>query len=252
MPASVESSTNPRYRVTDPLEIRLIIRRLIAARALLTLHDADGTVVLLSSILAIDEVTGLLILDTSTDEAANQRLLAHAAVNCQGNLDRIDVRFSLERLSFCTHQYLPAFAAALPKLLIYLQRREFYRLPAPLSDELVCSLTFSSEDRQPAIILGAIVIDLSERGLSIRLPAGEEARFSTGLILDHARLKLPTGVVEGPLLVRHVGQYAGGRGATLSHAGCEWGDLPVSMQGIVQRYMIRTERTRNARERGLI
>ncbi len=251
MTATLENATSSNYEVIDPLEIRVILRRLISARVLLTLHDSEGHILLLSSVLAINDA-GMLVLDTSPDNAVNQRVMKQLFVHCHCHLDRIDVRFSLGRLAYAMHQHLPAFITPLPGHLLYLQRREFYRLPTPLADELCCKITLPERDYLPGVIVSAALIDISEGGIAVRLPAREGTRFSNGMLVDHATLNLPTGMIEGRLHIRHVGEFAGPRNTTRNHAGCEWVDLPPAMQSAVQRYMMRVERLRMARERGLI
>lgn len=241
-----------RFEVQDPREIRHLLTRLINARALLTVHKG-GNIVLLSSIIRIDDNTGIMQLDTSADDAVNRRALAMDGLQCSGNLERIEVRFALGPLLLDTSETPPTFSTAVPERLIYLQRREFYRLLAPARDALQCEVVVAATDDAPERIVSASVIDISTGGLALRVPPGEEALFETGHNFDLIRLRLPkTGVVETGLLVRHVGEYAGNRGQVLHHAGCEFQSLTMGMQNIIQRYIMRVERERVARDRGLI
>ncbi|HEX5756997.1 MAG TPA: hypothetical protein VFY12_11690, partial [Arenimonas sp.] len=72
-------------------------------------------------------------------------------------------------------------------------------------------------------------------------------------VFPNCRLSLPkTGLVEAPLLVRHVGEYHGLHAMPMHHAGCEWQGMPMGMQNLIQRYIMRVERERVARERGML
>lgn len=241
-----------RYEVRDPLEIRHLLQRLISAHALMSLLHADGSVVLLSTILGIDESTGQLLLDTSADDGINQSVLASQALHCAGSLERIEVRFDLEPLKMDRSLTPPVFRVALPKHLVYLQRREYFRLLAPAHDALYCDLELPEEASGSTRRLQTPVIDLSTGGVAVRVPQGSDELFKAGTTFPNCRLALPkAGVVEAPLLIRHVGEYHGPKGLPLHHAGCEWQGMPMGMQNLIQRYIMRVERERVARERGM-
>lgn len=246
----------PRYDVRDPREIRLLVQRLINARALLTVADESGAVLLLSSVLAVDDESGMLFLDTSPDAAANRQVLARASVHCSSHIDRIDLRFDLDSLQLGLYQHLPAFAVAMPLQVAYQQRREFHRVLVPTADSLACSIDLSGDGTDAAGSVGIArlpVIDISEGGIAIQIPVGLEAVIVRGAIFENATLDLPSvGVIKAALHIRHVGDFSGPGATTRHHGGCEWVRLPVPMQGISQRYIMRIERARQAHDRGLI
>lgn len=246
------NAPHSRFEVQDPREIRHLLTRLINARALLTVHKG-GNIVLLSSIISIDDNTGIMQLDTSSDDALNQRALAMEGLQCSGNLERIEIRFALGPLVLDRSQTPPTFSTLVPERLIYLQRREFFRLLAPAQDSLQCEVVIPETEDTPERILSVLVIDISTGGVALRVPPGEEALFATGRSFAKVRLRLPkTGQVEAGLQVRHLGEYSGHRGQVLHHAGCEFQALSMPMQNLVQRYIMRVERERVARDRGLI
>ena len=249
----VDSALMTRYEVRDPHEIRVLMHRLINARALLTMQDVNGNVLLLSSVLAIDDTTNTAIFDTSIDDSINQRALAQPMILCIGQVDRIEVRFLLDPLRLAEYHFLPAFIVAMPDQIDYLQRREFYRLQAPATDALSCEIEMPEISSTPARDVLMPVIDISEGGIAVRVPDGVDLSLSAGSIFDKARLRLPNvGVIESRLRIRHIGQYKTPRGKVQHHAGCEWVALPIPMQSISQRYIMRIERERQARDRGLI
>lgn len=242
-----------RYEVCDPREIRQLLQRLIQARALLTVNHDDGQILLLSSVLGFDDHAGNLLLDTSARQDINVRVLAQAQLHCVGNLDNIEVRFSLGQLALGMHEQLPAFSVPMPERLIYLQRREYYRLLAPAADALECEIELPAEQVRAPRILRAPVIDLSARGIAIRVPSDEDSHFQAGVYFARSRLALPnTGAIESGLHIRHVREQTDRKGRTWQLAGCEWDQLSMAMQAIGQRYIMRVERERLARERGLL
>lgn len=252
MSESLLNTPPSRFEVRDPREIRSLLQRLINARALLTIHKG-GNIVLLSSILGFDDTSNTLQLDTSADSDVNQRALTIDGLNCSGNLERIEVRFPLGPLRLDTRQQPAIFEATIPEHLTYLQRREYYRLLAPARDALACEFDITDEHSGQTRLVSAPIIDISNGGVALRVPAGEEDLFTAGRRFERCRLRLPkTGLVEGSLQVRHVGQYAGNKGQVMNHVGCEWQSLNMGMQNLIQRYIMRVERERVARDRGLL
>lgn len=241
-----------RFEVREPREIRSLLQRLINARALLTIHEG-GNIVLLSSILGFDNDANTLQLDTSADTNINQRALVMTGLQCSGNLERIEVRFPLGPLRLDIQQTPAIFVTTIPEHLTYLQRREYYRLLAPARDALNCEFHITDEHSGQARLVQAPIIDISNGGVALRVPAGEEDLFLAGRHFEICRLRLPnTGLVEGSLHIRHVGQYSGNKGQVLNHVGCEWQSLNMGMQNLIQRYIMRVERERVARDRGLL
>ena len=64
-------------------------------------------------------------------------------------------------------------------------------------------------------------------------------------------LRLPdTAPIPARLVVRNLFRITRRGGAEVLRAGCEFADLPRGAEDVIQRYILRVERTRNARERG--
>jgi len=166
------------------------------------------------------------------------------------SLKKIRVQFILRRFEKTEFGGRPAFRCALPEEVLRLQRREFFRLVLPILRPLLCRMSISVPDAEP-FLYNASVFDISAGGVGISAPP-ETVPFSTELVIPGCRVELPeTGTVTGTLRVRSLFEIQLKSGARVRRAGCEFINLPGSMQTLIQRYIIRIERERKARESGL-
>ena len=75
--------------------------------------------------------------------------------------------------------------------------------------------------------------------------------LETGLQLN-CRIELPeVGTVTGTAIVRSVFETVTRSGSKSQRAGCEFVKLPGPMLTLIQRYIIKVERERKARESGM-
>ena len=99
------------------------------------------------------------------------------------------------------------------------------------------------------VSMEATVLDISSGGLAILLPPNEPA-LEPDTVLADCRLMLPeTGPIVTSLRVRNLFRITNRDGSTMLRAGCEFTDLSSSMASTIQRYILKAERERNARER---
>jgi len=116
----------------------------------------------LTALLQIDEGDSVLVLDGSPDESINARLGRTTQIDCVTQLDKVRIQFVLERPMLQTWRSGAAFRAALPAELLRLQRREFYRLQAPATHALTCSVPLPGAGE-----IAWRIIDISGGGIAI-------------------------------------------------------------------------------------
>jgi c-di-GMP-binding flagellar brake protein YcgR len=234
-----------QYLLHSRSEILFILRALNDSKALITLHFDGGKGLLPTAILAADE--DAVILDTSQDEELNSRVLGADHVVCSAMQDKIRIQFKLRGLRQATDDGRPAFAAPLPDELLRLQRREYYRLSTPLAQPIKCQIPISSGEHH---YVEAVVVDISGGGLALMAPP-EGVQFGPGMEFPNCRVDLPgVGTVVTSLRIRSVFDMRMRNGSISKRAGCQFDDLPGSMLTLIQRYIIRVERERKARETG--
>jgi len=236
-----------RFLLHDPAEIRLVLAGLRDAATPLTIFAHDGEDHLPSLLLALSD--DALILDVGHDAALNERIAAAATHHCVGQLRQVRIQCLLGPFRRVLHAGRPAFASALPREVLRLQRRAFYRLTAPVAPPLGCALTLPSQtDAQQTVSVG--IYDISLGGVCINLPpalaaltAGQQAA---------CRIVLPeVGAIDGTLAVCSVFDLTLRNGARVRRAGCAFVGLADAQANLIQRYIVKVERTRKARTSGL-
>lgn len=239
-----------QYLLHDARQIKQILRSLVEHRALITTYLPTGNQSFLTAILALIDNEERVVFDVSPDAAMNRRVASTDELVCATQLDGIKIQFALNGIQEVTYQGRDAFLANRPERLLRLQRREFYRLVAPVTHALTCLIPVPQEDGEPRSI-EARVLDISGGGMAIIAPP-EDMDFIPGMEFDGCRVNLPEfGPVSVRMRVRNVFRLTNRNGVEVLRVGCEFVDLPNSANNLIQRYIFKVERDRNARERGL-
>ena len=228
-----------RYAIHDRREILQLLNSLLERREALTAY-IDGGLSFVTEVRAISP-DGALVIDAPVDETLHARAGHAAQLVCTTRLDRVNIQFSLEATAQITHKNHPALSAALPESVLRLQRREYFRLPTPQSEPVMCSIAHTLPDGQKKTFTVRI-LDISGGGLAIVVPPAE-LPFEPGMEFNQCHLDLPDNepLVVG-LKVRNL-YTVEKTGITVMRAGCEFFGLSRQMMAKIQRYMFRLERS---------
>jgi c-di-GMP-binding flagellar brake protein YcgR len=245
----LEPGDYSQYLLRTKNEILYILRGLMASTDHITVYFNEGKDFFLTAIIALDEEG--LTLDYGAHAETNQLALAADRLFCVTSHEKIRIQFLLRGLREIDYQGRPAFRAALPDSVLRLQRREYYRLTTPIAHPIKCQIPVMKEAGLSSIIMEANVVDLSGGGLAMMSPP-EDLIFSAGDIFENCRVELPdVGVVITSLEVRNVFEITLRSGARVTRAGCQFTNLPGPMLTLIQRYIIKVDRERKARESGM-
>jgi len=156
--------------------------------------------------------------------------------------DGVKVEFDVEQVEAASFEGRLAFSLPFPDSLIKLQRREFFRLSAPLLNPLKCQIPIPG-----GITVDAVVGDISLGGISL-MGEHKSLELQLGTIYENCRILLPElGVIQTKLMVRNSFPMTMRNGAVIKRTGCAFLDLPSNQQALIQRYIIRLERDRRAK-----
>lgn len=245
----IHAEDEAKYLLRDSREILAILKNVVTARALVSARLAPGRESYLSALIEADDREGGLLLDASADPAQNERILRAEALDCVTQLDKVRIQFILKHPRLVQEGGNPGFRCDLPDSLLRLQRREFYRLQTPIAHAVTCSLALPQADgtRRNTELR---ILDISGGGVAIAVPP-VGVHFEPGTEFPDSLLRLPdTAPIPARLVVRNLFRITRRGGAEVLRAGCEFADLPRGAEDAIQRYILRVERTRNARERG--
>lgn len=245
---------NPReeelspYQVHSRREIVTLLRSLEQQRQLITMLVNGSAEAVITSVLGVDEETGTLFIDCASNPTMNRRIAESNNISFETVLDRIRILFFAESAQECTYDGLPALSLAIPGSVIRLQRREYYRVPTPISNPVRCTIPLQHE-------LGIETVTLTLQNVSgggVALIDDKKSLDTTpGTIYRDCRIHLPGNtVVVTALEVRNCQDINLPTGKSVRRIGCLFIELPPSMLSAIQRYITKLEREQNAKITG--
>lgn len=236
-----------QYLLKGKSEMFAVFRGMVEHVSQITMFFNEGRDMVLTDMISYSD--GGVYLDLGASPEMNQKALEADKLFCVTQLDKVKVQFILRGLKRVDWNGGPAFLAALPDSVLRLQRREYYRMATPIARPLKCVISFPAAGGEHRAI-DAHIGDISGGGLGvISIPL--DIPLETGLQLD-CRIDLPeVGTVTGKIVIRSVFEAVTRSGAKSQRAGCEFVKLPGPMLTLIQRYIIKVERERKARESGM-
>lgn len=244
-PPAVGSAAAPdegRYRVTSKVEIAFILRAIMKSGALVTANFGQGKDFVVTAILDVDTADQRVLLDSGSNAQLNERLLRGQQLTIVSTQDGVKVEFSVRQIEATSFEGRLAFLIPFPDSLLKLQRREYYRLAAPLAQPLKCQIPL-----QEGGIANTTVGDISLGGVSLM---GEHAglKLESGQVFEGCRIVLPeVGTITAKLAIRNSFQITLKNGSVTRRTGCAFVELGPNQEAMIQRYIIRLERERRAK-----
>lgn len=234
------------YLLHSRREIVAVLRQVVANGDLVTLYFNSGKDFLLTTLLALDG--DAVMLDHGSNGEMNRRALEAGKIFCITRHDKVKLQFILSGVRESVYDGRKVFAATLPETLLRLQRREYFRLHTPIARPLLCNVPAVMPDGSVQIYPHN-VIDISIGGLSLQVG---EIPFEAEQEWHDCSIELPEiGVINATLRVLNFYEITLRNGQRSQRAGCQFVDLPQTSQNLIQRYIVRMERERKARESGL-
>ena len=229
-------------------EMYSVFKGLVEHVAQVTMFFNGGKDMVLTSMVSYGDDG--VVLDFGASSEMNRKALEADKLFCVTQLDKVKIQFILRGLQRIEADGRPAFKAALPENVLRLQRREYYRLTTPIARPLKCVLPVPLPDGTQQLIQ-ANVADISGGGLALAgLPLN--IAMETGTEFKGCKVELPeVGSVVFTLQIRSVFDSVTRSGTPTRRAGCQFIGIPGSMLTLIQRYIIKVERERKARESGM-
>lgn len=241
------------YQVHSRREIISLLRSIGERNQLVRMLINGGTEAIVTSILKIDEATGTVLIDCAPSQYINQRIIESDNISFETVLEHIRILFFATKIDTCQFENLPAFRIQIPESLIRLQRREYYRVPTPVSNPLRCTIKIPQE-RAGELPTKVVVTLQNVSGGGIAIADEMKLLDNTiGRIYKDCQIDLPGGTpVIATLQIRNSMEITLTNGRTIRRLGCLFVDLPKAMLAAVQRYITKLERERNAKETGMM
>jgi c-di-GMP-binding flagellar brake protein YcgR len=167
----------------NPLEIGVQLRNLVNRGDFLTAQYKGGQLV--TRILDVDVRARTFTFDWGALAEQNSGLLAAPRSVFRATPDGVRVEFSTPTPREVRFEGRPAFEADFPEVLFYVQRREFFRVDAPVVDPYMCAGKFPDGST-----FRFQVHDLSLGGVGMHTVDERAATLPTGCVLQDCELHL--------------------------------------------------------------
>ena len=249
MPSGAISSSMPNlprdespYWVESSLEIKQILKNVAKSGERVVLWFGQGSDDFIVSVI-LEARDDAIIMDHGVDERLNAKLLNSETRICSTCLDRVDILFEIDSIKSGQYDGSGAFYAKYPDKLHKLQRREFYRVMAPIAKPVYCSFSVP-DDKGKMVKVQSQVLDLSLGGLCVLNPDAK-LDLKGKEVFKSVAMDLPEfGQVAFDLEICHVFDITSPNGSKKKRAGCRFLKLSLHDQNLIQRYIAKLERDR--------
>jgi len=238
--AEEDSDHNVDFGRRNPLEIGVALRNLANRGDFLTAQYGDAQIV--TRLLDVDVTAHRFTFDwggvaeKNHDVLQASRLIFHAAP------DGVRVEFTTGMPRETAFDGHPAFEVDFPPVLYYMQRREYFRVEAPVLDPFICSGSLPDGDR-----FRFEVHDLSLGGVALRTTDERVADMEMGVVIQDAELHFSaTGKVTIDMKLVSHRESANSRGDRRFTLGFKFVSMPGSAENTLQRLITQLEMKRRA------
>lgn len=230
-----------QYLLYNKAAIVQKLRQLIKSKSMVTAHFNQGKHSFLTLVVDVLPDKDLLVLDYGSDEKLTAEMFAANRAVFKTSYEGITAQFSCEGFQRAKRHGKASIACPLPDALLWVQRREYYRVKVPLSEMVTCEVLNPQDEP-----LQLPALDLSVAGLALH-HTDEAIEFEEGQIYNACKLNIPgNDPVQVNLEIRNIIPIG-----TLSSAGYRVGtqfiNTGMDTSSVIQRYIqsIETQLTRN-------
>lgn len=135
-PTEEPAESDRDFARRNPLEIGVQLRNLANRGDFLTVQHKSGQLV--TKILDVDVRARRFSFDWGAQPEQNKGVLASESCTFRASPDGVRVEFSTATPEETKFEGFPAFEAPFPEVLFYVQRREYFRVDAPVLDPYFC------------------------------------------------------------------------------------------------------------------
>lgn len=234
------SGEDSPFLIRSKTEIRFVLQGIAQKGARAALYYDEGKDFILTTLLGADGQG--IWLDVGPHAADNRRILRSKELIFVSSHQQVKVQFAAHHAESVLFENRETFYLPLPDTLLRLQRRDYYRLLAPVREPLKCVVpAIPSAQMKPntyAPKREITIMDISAGGVAL-VCAEHETELQPGKIYPDCRISLPdTGILVAAIRVKNIIEITSRDGAVHKHAGCEFIHLDGKMAILLQRYII--------------
>ena len=247
IPADIEQ----QFVLHNTKAIAQILADLLKQKTTLKVSFNNGNDIYLTTVIALDTVNHLVFLDIGRDEAFNQRLLESHLVTFEKD-DGIRVRWVSTRLVAANMPDGKAIKIAQPQSMIRLQRRDYYRIPTPIINPVLCRMPIP-DPQNPDVdnTLELILVDISLGGVGVTSVGVVDPSFTLGATFSNCKMNFPDiGTTSLKLQVMSISPIPMKDGTIKHRIGLKYIEPSRGNEGLIHRYTYTLERAAIANGNG--
>jgi c-di-GMP-binding flagellar brake protein YcgR len=234
--------TEENFRVHSQTDIIFILRGVIQANSLVTLYPGITDDFILTAILAVDLQNNRIIVDYGSDEKICQQALKSKELTFVTVQNRVKVEFTCDQIRKIQFEGKDAFAVNIPTSLLRIQRRDHFRISTPIINPLKCIIPIPGGI--PSSKAEVALLDISCGGIAV-IDQHPVINFDPGIIYENCQIALPEiGTIKITIKVKNTYEITLRNGQNCMRAGCQFINLPASMEAMIQRYITKQEQMR--------
>lgn len=173
-----------QYMLYNKGQIVQRLKQLVKNKGMITAY-ADNGVSMNTALVGILTENDLLVLDYGVDESLVQQIINSKRVIFKTQFEGINIQFTTNSLTKAKYQNEPAIAVPIPANLLWLQRRQSFRVRIPLGMPAYCDIP-----AQDGSTIRLRIFDISAGGISVS-DEGMKISGDSGLIYSNCQLDLP-------------------------------------------------------------
>jgi c-di-GMP-binding flagellar brake protein YcgR len=221
------------YLISNPKEIVSILQTIAQRKSRVALYYNEGISMVLTLILAADE-NGVWV-DAASNPQDNRLIERSKRIIFVSTHNQAKVQFVASDAMLGTYEDAPAFSLALPRKLLRLQRRDYYRLVTSETGALNCIIRPVAD--QAHIQHEVTVMDISIGGVAL-ICEQTGVELQPGIVYEHCLIELPElGTLEATIEVKNTFEITDRSGKVKRRAGCVFVKLDGKTTMLLQRYV---------------
>lgn len=229
----ISDGEDSEFRIHSNKEIQSILRGIVKSSSLAALYYDDENDFILTKLLGIDEQN--VWLDIGFREADNRRILPSHKIICVSSYLQVKVQFVAHQIENALFKNKEAFCLPVPNSLLYLQRRDYFRLIVPVKKPLICVIPAKSN--VPILKSSPTIMDISVGGVALECQEND-TEFQPGKVYSVCHIQLPNiGMLTATILVKNIFIVTMHNGEVKKRAGCKFIHLSGTMAILLQRYL---------------
>ncbi len=238
-----EQAEHHQYTTGSRLEISRILHSLVRQAPPVQVA-LGGDDIFTTAVIGVDDDEDYLLLECGRDHELKNRVLDLQKLLCSTSLEKIKIQFACRPAELVDHDGEEAFKTALPRELMRLQRREYYRMSTPANNPIKCTITIRRGDKTLNLDFG--LLDISCGGVAVITPPEQ---FSPELGKVYASvIHLPgANPLRASIQARNAFMITLADGKITERSGFAFVNLTENQVSAVQRYIMELERQRKSR-----